>query len=257
LIDYVRGVHFDTLEEEAELVQPIQFFNPTEHPQFLSQFIFLHQRLRLLCSYSSGLRGIIDGRGDGTYQEILESLGTLWDESDKPANEKWSSVRRRHLMERQLWRLQDLRDGGGFGFWVELFVLATDQLLTVPLSPDAHSALIVGMFRVVTSNWRQHNHSIGTQRVILNLVCDMAICDRGLLSNDIKPRYITDEVLVLFENMMEGQSGSHIDDAMKELEDATKKQDLDPEWFTDGEGHLFRAEAVKVLSRSRAPAPSL
>jgi len=160
-------------------------------------------------------------------------------------------------MERQLWRLQDLRDGGGFGFLVELFFLALAQLLSTASSRDSdtHLALYIGTFRAITSNWRQHERSIGTQRVILNLICDVAIPGRGMFSNRRYPRYIADELLVLAGNMVEGQSGSHIDDAMEELDDATKKQDADLEWST--EIGLFRAEVVRVISRSRAPAVTL
>jgi hypothetical protein len=247
LISAVRGVHFDTFE--TEFLQPNQFFNPTTDQQYFSaQFIFLHQRLRFLCSYSSALRDIIDGRGDGTYDKILESLKTLWGDADSPGS-RWMVVCRGHLMVRQLWRLQDLRDGDGFGFWVELFFLVVWQLMTIPLSPDYLSVIILGMFRTITSNWRQHKHSIATQRIILNLVCDLAINDRGLLSNYVFPSYVTDELLVLLENMLEGQSGSHIDEATKELEDAIKKGES--AW---AEVNLFRAEAVKVISRSQAPA---
>ena len=251
LLRHVRGALFDVLEQ-TEVVHPIQFFSPDpidKIPAFLTQFIFLHQRLRLLCSYSSKLRDIIDGKDNGAYQDILTSLETLWDESD---NRKWTAVRWRHLMERQLWRLQDFRDAGGFGFWVELLVLVTYQLSTIPLSPDTHSALMVGTFRAVASNWRQHKHSIGTQRVILNLICDIAIFDRGLMSDVAVPAYIADELLVLLRNMVEGQSGSHIDDAMKELEDAIEEQqDVAPEWVR--EVCLFREKVVAIISRLRAP----
>jgi hypothetical protein len=246
LIRAVRGVCFDVFDD-SELLQPIHFFNPITQPTFFPQVIFLHQRLRLLCSYSSKLRDIVSGRGNGAYQEILESLGTIWDNMDKPTY-KWSGVRYRHLMERQLWRLLDLRDGGGFGFWIEAFFLAARELLLIPLSPDTHSSLLLGMFGVVTSNWRRHKHSIGTLRVILNLVCDIAIFDRGLLSIQPFPTYLTDELLVLLENMVEGQSGSHIDEAMRELEDAIRKQDDNPGCST--EIRLFKAKVVTVLSRS-------
>ena len=248
LILRVRGVDFDKFKP-AELVQPTQIFNPTKHPSFLAQFIFLHQRIRLLCSYTPKFRDIINGRGNNAYPEILEDLKTLWAWSDKPAYR--SSVRRRHLMERQLWRLQDLRDSGGFGFWVELFCLVTRQLLPIPLLPGNLSVLILGTFRIITSNWRQHKHSIGTQRVILNLICDVAILDRGLMSDHDFPKYITDELLILLQKMVEGQAGSHIDEAMEELEDAIRKQDSEPEWST--EIRLFRAETVKIISRVRAP----
>ncbi|KAH9009412.1 hypothetical protein EDB83DRAFT_2453728 [Lactarius deliciosus] len=83
---------------------------------------------RLLLS----LRNIIDGRGNGAYQEALASLGTLWNQSNDP-NRMWSGVHKRHIMERQLWRLQDFRDGGGFGYWVELFFLMNSQILQIQL----------------------------------------------------------------------------------------------------------------------------
>jgi hypothetical protein len=275
VISRVSGAHFDDFEETG-LLEPNQFFNPhpfSERPLFLPQFIYLHQRLRLLCSYSTKLRDIVNGQDNGAYQEILESLGILWDESD---NSTWSGICHRHLMERQLWRLQDLRDGGGFGYWVELCLLIVEQLLHISLSTDAHSSLLLGMFRAAASNWRQHKHSIGTQRVILNIICDLAIPDRGPLSDHEFPRYIIDELLRLVENIVvplgagtpsatrssrthfrartvEGQSGSHIDEAMRELEEAINERD----GFERGtETCLFRAEAVKVISRSRAPAPS-
>ena len=251
LILFVRGAHFDVFEQ-TEHVQQVPFFTPNaQRPTFFPQFIFLHQRLRLLCSYSTKLRDIIDGRGNGAYEEILKSLEALWGESDGPYY-NWSGVRRRHLMERQLWRLQDLRDGG-FGFWVEFFFLVVRRLLDIPLSRDAHAGLIVGTFRAITSNWRQHKHSIGTQRVILNIICDMAILDHGLLSDLVFPKYITDELLVLLEKMMEGQHGSHIDHAMKELHDTIKEQGAVPEWLK--EVHMFRIDALNVLVRLRAPAP--
>ncbi|KAH8984554.1 hypothetical protein EDB86DRAFT_142192 [Lactarius hatsudake] len=255
LITSVHGAYFDMFQE-TELVEPIRFFNSTGQPTFLPQFVFLHRRLRLLCSYSSKLRDIIDGRGDGTYKETLDSLGVLWRKADDHSGNRSgpSGICKRRLMERQLYRLQDFRDGGGLGFLIELFFLMAHQLLFIPLSPDANSAIIIGTFRTIASNWRQYKHSIGTQRVILNLVCDLAILDHGLLSNIAFPRYITDELLVLLENMVEGQFGSHIDDAMKELDDAIKEQGAVPKWFTAIP--LFRAEAVKIISRSRTPAPS-
>ena len=249
MIAWLRGAYFDVFEETG-LAQPIDFFNPTKRDAFEPQFIFLHQRLRLLCSYSSKLRDIVNGQGDGTYQEMVESLGTLWNESD---NHKWSGVHQQHLMERQLYRLQDLRDGGGFGFWVELSFLVVHQILKIPLSPDAHSSLVFGLFKTITSNWRQHKHSIGTQRVILNVICDMAISDRGLLSDLVFPKYLTDELLVLLENIVEGQSGSHIDEAMKELDDAIKEPDVAPVRI---ETSLFRVRAAKAISRSRVPVSS-
>ena len=82
----------------------------------------------------------------------------------------------------------------------------------------------------------------------------MAILDRGLMSDRIFQRYLTDELLVLLENMVEGQYGPPIDEAMRELENAIKKQDDDPPWLP--EIRLFRAKVFNVISRSRASVPS-
>ncbi len=219
LSEHLPGVSFDEFRG-TELIQPVQFFNLSVAEgqvgqPFTPQFVFLGQRLRLLYSYAPKLRDIINGQDSGVYQEVLKSLGTLWKESD--AGYKRSVVGQRNLMERQLWRLLDLRDGGGFGFSVELFLLVLAQVLSMASSQDTHSALYIGTFRAITSGWRQHKDSIGTQRFILNLICDVAIFDRGIISNCSYPGYITDELLVLLGNIVEGQSGSHIDDAILEL----------------------------------------
>ncbi|KAI9439337.1 hypothetical protein H4582DRAFT_2098472 [Lactarius indigo] len=221
LIAHLPGVSFD----QTGPSQPIRFFSPSvsKGQTFTPQLVFLCRRLRRLCSYAPKLRDVINGQDNGTYQEMLESLRTLWGDADRGH----SIVRQRHLtylMERQLWRLQDLRDGSGFGFSVELFFLVLADLSSTASSWDTHSAL----------------HSIGTHRVILNLICDLARPDRGMFSNRGYPRYITDELLIL----VEGQSGSHVDDAMKEL-------DAVPHSFQ--EGRLFGAEAMRAISRSRAP----
>ncbi len=252
-------VHHD-LFEETKLIEPIQFFNSSIDlgPIFHPQFIFLGQRLRLLCSYAPKLRDIIEGRENGAYQAMLESLTTLWALGDSPEH-RWTIVRHRHLMERQLWRLEDLRDGCGFGYKVELFFLVLEQLSRVPISPDPDFALFLGTFRIIASDWRQYKHSFGTQCVILNLICDMVIPNRGPTSNQIYPKPITDELLVLLRNMVSGQSGWHIDSAMEELDKAW--HDVIPYWLRvakvpDAEISLFRAEVIKVISCSRAPPSS-
>ena len=111
LITWERGACLDQFEE-TELIQPTQFFNPTPDTKliFVPQFVFLRQCLQLLCSYASKLRDIINGQPNGAYQEMLESLVALWAESDI---HMFSAVQQRHLMEQQLWRLQDLCESGG------------------------------------------------------------------------------------------------------------------------------------------------
>ncbi|KAH9002321.1 hypothetical protein EDB86DRAFT_291580 [Lactarius hatsudake] len=222
---HLPGVSFDEFKGTG-LIQPIQFLDSlvAEGQESTPQFVFLSQRLRFLCSYAPTLRDIIDGRSDDVHQEVLGSLGTLWDDADR----RRSVVDQQHLMERQLWRLLDLRDGGGFGFSVEVFFLVLARLL----SPrDTNTSLYIKTFRTITSGWRQHKYCIGTQRVILNLICDIAICDRGIFSNPTFPRDIANELLILFEKMAEGQSGSHIDDAMTELRRGPPLITYNDPWF--------------------------
>ncbi|KAH9168559.1 hypothetical protein EDB89DRAFT_1579284 [Lactarius sanguifluus] len=234
------GVSFDEFKETG-LIQPTRFFNLSDDGQqgFTPQFIFLHQRLRLLSSYAHTFRDILDEKTDVVHDKVLGSLHTLWDN----ANRGRSIVHQRHLMERQLWRLQDLRDSGGFGFSIELFFLVLPQLLSMASSRDTQSALYIRTFKDIASDWRQHKGSIGTQRVILNLVCDIAIPFRGIFSNRQYPKYITDELLVLLQHMVEEQLGSHLNDAMSDLERSDER-------------NPFADEAKKVISRSRARVPS-
>ena len=114
-------------------------------------------------------------------------------------------------MQLQLWHLQDLRDGGGLGFTVELFFLAL-SLLSASSSKESHSALYTGTFLAITSDWRKHKHSLGTQKLFLHI----ATSRRKEFDNHY-PSNIVDEFLVLIHNIFEGQEGSHIDEAMKEL----------------------------------------
>jgi hypothetical protein len=58
-------------------------------------------------------------------------------------------------MKRQLWRLQDLRDGGGLGYMIELFFLSLRQLLSIPSSHESNSAFYTGTFKTITSHWEE------------------------------------------------------------------------------------------------------
>jgi hypothetical protein len=66
--------------------------------------------------------------------------------------------------------MQDLRDGSGFGFTVELFFLALQQLSSTSSSPESHSTLYMGTFRAITSDWSKYKDSLGTQNILLDIV---------------------------------------------------------------------------------------
>ena len=108
------------------------------------------------------LRNILEGqRNDAdAYKELLKNLKNFLLLSG------WQG----DLMQRQVWRLQDLRDGGGLGFTVELFFLALgQQLLSTSSSKESDSALYTGTFRAITSDWSKHKHSLGTQNLLFDI----------------------------------------------------------------------------------------
>ena len=126
------------------------------------QFIRPGQTLKSLCSVVPTLRIILKGQGDAdAYKEMRKNLKELylgmfnWHENE---------------LQRQLWRLQDLRDGRGFAFTVELFFLALKQLLLpTSSSNNSHFALYTGTFRAITSDWSKHKNSQGTRKLLLDV----------------------------------------------------------------------------------------
>ena len=242
LIISLPGIAYDEFKW-TEHIPPSQLFTSvaTERRSVAPQLMFLPQRLQHLCSYAPKLHDIIEGRSN--TQTMFDSLSAIQDD----AHLRGSVVHARRLMERQLWRLQDLCHGDGFGFSVELFFLALSRLFSTGSSQDPNSALYIGTFKVITSDWSKHKHSIGTQCIILDIVCDIASYGRGIFSDHDYQSYITEELLVLLGNMVEGQSGSHIDDALEQLNDPSTWIDEDSD---------FAREAIKVISQLRAPASS-
>jgi len=184
---------------------PIPFSRLVElsHDPRKLQFICPGQTLKSMCSPSLTLRNILEGQGDAdAYKELLKNL-------EKFSLSSW----RGDEMQRQLWRLQDLRDGGGLGFTVELFFLALSQLLSTSSSKESHSALYTGTFRAITSGWSKHKDSLGTQKLLLDIAMS------GREEFDFRfPGYIIDELLLLLGNIFEGQTGAHINEARQQFE---------------------------------------
>ncbi len=195
------------------------------------QFIRPGQALKSLCCLVPTLRSILAGRGDvNAYEELFRDLRRFVVESDWQENE----------LQRQLWRLQDLHDGSGFGFTVELFFLALKQLSSTPSSKDSHCALYVGTFRTITSDWSKYKDSPGTQKILLDIVEA-----RGWEFDDRYPTFISNEFLDLLGNVLEGQVGLHIDGAVDRL------SSLSPD-ILHAKPRKFQTRALKVITRARA-----
>ena len=123
-------------------------------------------------------------------------------------------------MERQLWRLQDLRHGGGLGYTVELFFLSLRQLLSMPSLLESNSDFYVGAFKIITSNWEKGKESLGTQHILLGIICDLIIKDRGVFSDFSYPESIATMLLEMVGEILRVYAGpdEHIRGAEQEIE---------------------------------------
>jgi hypothetical protein len=183
--------------------QPIPFsrlVELTRDPRKL-QFMRPRQTLRSMCSAATTLRNILEGQGNvDAYKELMKDLSEFII--------SWQSGWQGGEMQRQLCRLQDLRNGGGLGFTVELFFLSLSQPLSTSSLKGSHSALYTGTFRAITSDWSRHKDSLGTQKLLLDIAMS-----RPLEFGEYYPAYVVDEFLLLLGNVFEGQTGPHIDKA--------------------------------------------
>jgi hypothetical protein len=170
----------------------------------------------------------LEGQGDAdAYNELLMDL------EDFPG---WQGGE----MQRQLWRLQDLGDRGGLGFTVELFFIALSQLLSTSPSKESHSALYTGTFRAITFDWNKHKDSLGTQKLLLIIAWTRR---REFVEG--YPAYIVDEFFLLLDNILEGQTGPHIDAVRRQFESLKMYG-----------SRRFRKRMLRVLTRDPQSLPS-
>jgi hypothetical protein len=179
---------------------------------------------------------MLEGQNIENARETLESLDAMQNIVNQGLAPR--------LMHQLLWRLQDLSDGGGLGSSVELFFLALRQLLSTSSSETSQSALYIRTFRALTSDWRLYKDCIGTQRLLLHAVAST----HGIFTYFPFPEFITDELLVLLGNVLDKQTGPHIDDAMQQLK-------ARPPWYCEGSPE-FRVRALEVILQSQIASPA-
>jgi len=171
------------------------------------QFICPGQALKGLCSVVPILRNIIKGQGDAeAYKGMQKDLGGL-----HLTKYNWQD----NELQRQLWRLQDLRHGSGFAFTVELFFLALKQLLSTSSSKNSHFALYRSTFQAITTDWSKHKTSHGTRKLLLAVALSRSHDFQG---PDVYPDYFVDEFLKLIGKFFKGQEGAHFDEAVQQLD---------------------------------------
>jgi hypothetical protein len=208
------GVSFDEPRRSESLLLSDTFNTPaTPIAPITPQLIFPGQQVRALSRLGQKLREVLNGQVADGYEEVLESL--------KSVDQVSLSLRRPDgLMKRQLWRLQDLRDGGGFGFTIELFFLSLRRLLSIPSLHGSSSIFYIGTFKVITSNLEESRDSLGTQQILFSLICDLIIQDRGIFSGFLYPEPITTMLVDMIGKMLQAYTGPdwHIQDAVREIE---------------------------------------
>jgi len=205
--------------------------------------IFPGQQIQSLCTLGRRLRDIIEEQNTESHEETLKSLESL---REVPVPLRGLN----YLMKRQLWRLLDLRDGSGLGFSIELFFLALRQLelSSTSSSSELKEVYYTGTFKAITSNWEDSKNSVGTQRILLDLLCDLVIGSRGAFSDFSYPPFIVEMLLELVGKMVEGHGGSHshINDVIQELEEVSFRNLMD---------NVLRDKALNVILPSDTALP--
>ena len=214
------GVDFDFPDSEAFLRQTFELFRDPAKLRFIS----CRQPLNNYFEYLTRVDGHRDNspNSEDELKQVIENV--FWP---------------KHLLQRTLWSLDDLRNGG-LGFAVELFLLSLRQLLSTYPSQKSYSALYIGTFRAITSDRSSYKHSLGTQKILLDVVAS----DQGFLRTFNYPDYITDEVWELLGDILEGPTSfymkPHIDSAVQRLTDLL---------FEEGGKYVRRAKEVIIRSR--------
>ena len=101
---------FDDLDTEQ--VHFSHFVEMFRNPRQL-QVIRTGQSLKSMCSIIPALRKILEGQGDASeYKQMLKNLMEFRSRASNSQGDE---------LQRQLWRLQDPRNGGGLGYGRALF----------------------------------------------------------------------------------------------------------------------------------------
>jgi hypothetical protein len=110
----------------------------------------------------------------------------------------------------QLWRLQDLRDGG-FVYMLELFIAAIRS--SKAASHHSSRPLYIGTFRTITADWKDRRHAVPSQRLLVNLLRHVLPENNDSPADEV-PGYIIDEFLTFVANVLAEKKGSHVTEAI-------------------------------------------
>ncbi|KAH9969424.1 hypothetical protein BGW80DRAFT_1208832 [Lactifluus volemus] len=235
LISQLPGIQFDNILPDAEppnFGEALHFLSISPRPLSVLPW----QHLQGLCSIAPKLRDIIQSQNTTEYRGTLESLKSLVKATDR--------YNRGLTMESQLARWQDLRDGDGLGVAVELFFITLGKVLPTSTLEISQHDLYIGAFKRITYDWEKRKDSHGTQKVILNVAFDltMRLPELGIpLDADFDcPEDFKVCLLKLLGNILEGQTGPHIDEAVGRLRDV-RRDSL-------GQRRMFAERVLEVIN---------
>ena len=224
------GVDFDFPDSEPFLRQSLELFRDPAKLRFMS----CRQPLKFF-EYLERVDGYRDESPNSDYElkQVIEKI--FWP---------------KHLLQRMLSSIEDLRWGGGLGFAVELFLLSLKQLLSTYPSQQSYSTLYIGTFKAITSDRRKYNLNVGTLQIVLDAVAS----DQGFLRTFDYPDYIADEVWELLGDILEGletqpETSSNLDMTLKVHVDSALQRLTD---LQHEDGGKYEAKASAVIHRVRA-----
>ncbi|KAI9431476.1 hypothetical protein H4582DRAFT_2084949 [Lactarius indigo] len=221
LMRQLPGVSLDEPHRSETFLLRDTFNTPTTGSAPVTpQLILPGKQLQALAKLGLQLRKVLREQVEG-YDEVLEDL--------KSVDQVPTSLRQPNgLMKRQLWRLQDVRDGGGLGSSAELFFLSLRPFLSISSLDKSNSVFYTGTFKVITSHWEESKQSVGTHCILLNIICDLIIPGRGTLSDFSCPKSITAILLDTVGKVLDGYTGhdEHIREAVREIESANLGENI-------------------------------
>ena len=184
-----------------------------------------------------------------TFQDVLKGQWDYFafDEGIKDMQDLLSLLRDDPL-HREVWRLQDLCEGRGLGFTVELLFLARKQLLSTSSSRESHSTLFAGTLRAITSDLNGYKSSLGTQKLLL----DWVVSDNNIVFGpaDTYPDPVIDEFLRLLAIVLKGQEGPHIVETVERL-----IEKIGPHHYLIATRRAFYQKALAVITQASAQRP--
>ncbi|KAA1477635.1 hypothetical protein DENSPDRAFT_616924 [Dentipellis sp. KUC8613] len=115
----------------------------------------------------------------------------------------------------QLWRIQDIRDGG-LVYMLELFVTALRT--TGHISPESRP-LYIATLQSITADWSSHRNSLGTQKCLIALLRDVLSSMHTGSPSYVIPTFVIDAILELVGNIIPGSQRSLVKEALSSVDD--------------------------------------